>query len=228
MKTNNLILFLAVFVTSVVSAQYNCSRFYPFEEGVVCNYQFYDELGNLAGGVVYSIDSVEEVAGVQYATMGHSLRDNNGNHLMGSKYKLSCEGGTLAIDFNSFVRPDMLSRLGSDYDITGTNLTIPNDLTVGDALPNADLNINATMGGTAVNFTISFNNRTVISEESITTEAGTFDCYVIAFTMEMNMGYPYTISSRMWLSEGVGMVQQEDFDEDGNLMNRIVLHSFTN
>ncbi len=226
MKTKNLILILVLLLTTVVSAQYQCSRFYPFEAGVALNYHFYDELGNQAGAVTYSIDSVEEIAGIQYATMGHSLQDNNGNRISGSEYKLSCEGGLLSIDFNSFVRPDMLRRLGSDYDITGTNLVLPNELTIGDALPDADLNINATIGGTAVNFTISFNDRNVIREETITTEAGTFDCYVIAFNMEMNMGYPYTISSRMWLSEGVGMVQQEDFDETGNLMNRIVLHSF--
>ncbi|MEL6810123.1 MAG: hypothetical protein AAFP76_02175 [Bacteroidota bacterium] len=227
MKTKKLIPILALLLTSIASSQYHCSRFYPFEEDVVCNYQFYDELGNLAGGVVYSIKSVEEVAGVQYANMSHVLRDNNGNQLTGSEYKLSCEGGTVSIDFNSFIRPGMLSRLGSDYDITGTNLVIPNELNIGDALPDANLNINATAGGAAVNFSISFNDRNVIREETITTEAGTFHCYVIAFTMNMNMGYPYTISSRMWLSEGVGMVQQEDFDEDGNLMNRIVLHSFT-
>ncbi len=227
MKTTKFFTVVVLFSTILtVHAQYNCSRFYPFEEGVECEYFFYDALGNQAGAVVYAINSVTEVAGIQTANMSHSLQDNNGNRLQGSEYTLTCDGGTVAIDFNSFVRPGMLGSLGSDYDITGTNLVIPNDLTLGDALPDAGLNINATVGGVGMNFSISFNDRTVVAEETITTPAGTFDCYVIAFNMEMNMGYPYTISSKMWLAEGPGMVQQEDFDASGNLMNRIVLNSF--
>lgn len=226
MKTRTIILALLILSAFSTRAQYNCSKFYPFEEGVEADYSMLDASGNHLGSVTFYIDTVSESGGVQSATMRHRLSDINGNQLSASDYNLSCADGTVYIDFNSFLRPGLLGGLGmTDYDITGTDLTIPNDLEVGDTLPDAGLHINTT-SGMAGALTISFKDRTVVRTETITTPAGTYDCYVITFKMDMNMGYSYQISSTQWLSEGIGMVKQEDFDAAGNLMNSIVLQSF--
>jgi hypothetical protein len=41
------------------------------------------------------------------------------------------------------------------------------------------------------------------------------------------MGMNRTFPSRLWLAEGVGMVKQETYKKDGDLMSRSELTAFT-
>ena len=71
-------------------------------------------------------------------------------------------------------------------------------------------------------------DRTVVARENITTPAGTFDCYAITYTSElkMNMGMNQINNGKQWISEGVGMVKQEDYNAKGKLTGSSVLTEF--
>ena len=69
-------------------------------------------------------------------------------------------------------------------------------------------------------------NRKVAGNESVTTPAGTFDCYVITYDSEAKMGFKMTSSNKLWLSEGFGMVKQETYNKKGALIGKSVLTAF--
>lgn len=212
---------LTGYLTSL--AQYSCSRYYPFDPGTKAYYTFSDAADVPMGSVTYEIESTSGSGVGATAVMKHELRDAGGNVMSNSQYDLVCTGDGIYIDFRSLVRGGMMGRFGSDAEITGTNVVIPNDLAVGLSLPDAGLTINATVHSVPISMTISITDRQVVARETMTTPGGTFECYKLTYTMEMNMGAAFMNRSEQWIAEGVGMVYQKDYDASGNLMNTIAL-----
>ncbi len=101
-------------------------------------------------------------------------------------------------------------------------------MAVGESLADAGMTITITSNGQKImEMKTEITNREVIGEETLTTPAGTFICLVITQTMEMSIG-GFTSNSKQWISEGVGLVKNEDYNQDGELMGRSLLTSFSN
>ncbi len=84
------------------------------------------------------------------------------------------------------------------------------------------------MGAMSMNMTFDTVNRKVEKTESLTTSAGTFNCYVISSENKAKMMMTNTThSSRMWLAEGVGMVRQDTYNKGGKLISKVVLTSYS-
>jgi hypothetical protein len=162
--------------------------------------------------------------------MNMTMLDEKGKEVITSDYKLSCSENAVHIDYQSLMSNDMLKQFGDmDMDITGTDIELPNDLAVGQNLADANINMKLNMGGVNMNMNIETVNRKVEARESITTPAGTFDCFVISSeTKSKMMMANNTFPSRMWLAEGVGMVKQETYNKNGKLMGSMLLTQFSN
>jgi hypothetical protein len=137
----------------------------------------------------------------------------------------------ISFDFESMMNPMLFERFKDlEYDVSGKNLDLPNDLAVGQNLPDASVEMNISMSGININMNIKTTDRSVVARENITTPAGTFDCYAITYTSElkMSMGMNQTNKGKQWISEGVGMVKQEDYDEKGKVTGSSLLTKFNN
>jgi hypothetical protein len=115
-----------------------------------------------------------------------------------------------------------------EMEVTGTDVELPNDLSVGQNLPDANVDVKMSMGGINMNMNVETINRKVEKKESVTTPAGSFDCYVIySETKSKMMLANNTFPNRLWLAEGVGMVKQETYNKNGKLMGSMVLTLFS-
>jgi len=66
---------------------------------------------------------------------------------------------------------------------------------------------------------------TVVTQESITTNAGTFSCYRVDIESATNPG---TVITSLWFSSGVGLVREDDFYEGTTPVDwRFELQSFS-
>lgn len=227
MKT--ILLSVSTFLLTIAfcSAQNDCSKFYPLEEGTSFEYTNYDKKGKSDGTVAYTISSVTDEGSSTNATFDLKYRDKKGKELFESNYNMTCENGTVRIDYESLFPTQMLqqySEMDVDMDITGTDIELPNDLSVGQELADANVSVAISMGGMKINTTVDQTDRKVEKKESVTTAAGTYDCYLITETTKSKtMGASIELESKLWLAEGVGMVKQESYKKNGNLMNRTEL-----
>jgi hypothetical protein len=207
-----------------------CSRYYPMTEGTSFQYTNYSKNGKESGTINYKITAASSNGDTSTATMNMTMLDEKGKEVITSDYKLSCSENAVHIDYQSLMSNDMLKQFGDmDMDITGTDIELPNDLAVGQNLADANINMKMNMGGVNMNMNIETVNRKVEARESITTPAGTFDCFVISSeTKSKMMMANNTFPSRMWLAEGVGMVKQETYNKNGKLMGSMLLTQFSN
>ena len=204
----------------------NCSKYYPMEEGKSMEYTSYDRKDKVEGIVTYTVTDVVNEGAKTTARMNLEYKDEDGNVMMNSDYTFSCEGDVVKIDFSSLMNPQMMEAYGEEMEVemTGTDIELPNNLSVGQTLPDANVNMKMNMGAMNMNMAFNMVNRKVEGQESLTTPAGTFNCYVITSDNKAKMMMANTAhTSRMWLAEGIGMIRQDVFNKKGKLVSKSVL-----
>lgn len=219
------------FAINFSAAQDNCSKFYPMEEGSSFQYTNYDKKGKTEGTVDYTISKLTSDGAVTNATYDMKYTDKKGKNLFDSEFNISCENGMVRIDFKSLFPSQMMQQFAEmdiEMDISGTDIELPNDLSVGQELADANVSVAMSMGGIKMNTTIDQTNRRVEKKESITVAAGTFDCYLVTETnTTKTMGANIEMDSKLWLADGVGMVKQETYKKNGSLQGSMELTKFS-
>lgn len=221
-------LFTLCFVFAGIG-QSDCSKYYPMKEGATFQYTNYNKKGKTEGVADYRITEVSNNGSSTQATMAIALKDEKGKEIYNSSYSFSCADNKVSIDYESLFPENMIEQMGDmEMEITGTDIEIPNNLTVGETLPDANVTMTMSVAGMNMKTTVNILNRKVEKKETVTTSAGSFDCYVIySDSQTQSMGMNRTFPSRLWLAEGVGMVKQETYKKDGDLMSRTELTAFT-
>ncbi len=200
------------------------------EEGASYSYSLYNKKNKLEGTTDYKVSEVNSSGENTYATLQLNFRDAKGKNAFESNYNITCTGEGIKIDYKSLF-PSQMQRqytdMGLEMDITGTDVELPNQLSVGQDLKDANVNVKMKMSGMNMNIDVNTIDRKVIGKESVTTAAGTFDCFVItAKTKSKMMMANQEMSDKLWLSEGVGMVKQETYNKNGKLLSRMELSQF--
>ncbi|MFC4633871.1 hypothetical protein ACFO3O_08130 [Dokdonia ponticola] len=220
-----LIILIVLFITTPLLAQNNCSKYYASKPGRKLIHKVYDKRERHSMTTEYNVESAN-ASGIQ---MNFNLWDKRGEHITGGKLALGCNNRTTYLAPES-IMTDLLSQYEDmEYTVTTTDrLAIPNHLEIGQNLPDASASINLNAQILAINFDIVLSNRKVIRKEQIETPAGIFDCFVITYDNEMRG----SLASRNykctdWIAEGIGMVKQETYKENGRLMSRSLLNEVT-
>ena len=221
MRTH-LTLCLILFISVTGSAQ-DCSKYYPFEEGTKFQITNYDKKDKPAGVIDYV---VKESSG-DTAIIAYEMHDVKGELIMSSEYGIICKDDGILIDFKSLMSPGVMDQYKDmEIDISGTDLILPNNLSPGQQLPDADVLMNVSMAPINMKMTLKMLNRNVEANETVTTPAGTFDCVVITYDHETKMGIKISGKAKQWYAEDVGMVKSESYNKKGKLIGSSVLTSF--
>lgn len=230
LKKGVLLTLAAVLTTAFAYSQSNCSKFYPIEEGTAFQYTNYNKKGKIEGTVDYTISKVTAEGSATNATYDMKYLDKKGKDLFETNFNILCENGMVRIDYKSLFPSQMMQQyteMGLEMDITGTDIELPNDLSVGQELPDANLTVAMNMGGIKMNTVVDQTNRKVEKKERVTVGAGTFDCFLVTETStSKTMGMTIEMETKLWLAEGVGMVKQESYKKNGALTSRMELTKF--
>ena len=223
------VVFVLFLTSQIATAQSSCSQYYVLEDGVTYTYANYNKKGKEEGTFTYTVNDVEGGGDSVSATMTMDMKDKKGNEYS-SEYKIACDGDRVTIDFKSLMNEQMMSQFGDvEVDMSGTDIELPNNISVGQELADANIEVKMKMGGMNMNMNVETINRKVEKKESITTPAGTFDCYVIYSENKSKMMMAnQTFPLRIWLAEGVGMIKQETYNKNsGKLTGSMVLTEFS-
>jgi len=207
----------------IAISQSNCSTFYPFEEGVtfqITNYGKNEKVAAITDFLVTEATS-------NFATFKSFLRDKDGEVLNEATFTMSCENDGIVVDMESLLNPNLLENYRDfETEISGTQIVIPNNLHIGQELPDANMLMKVNMSGINIKMEVSMTDRTVLTTETVTTSAGTFECFVIGYTNTINMGMNRTTTAKQWIARGVGLVKQEDYNRRGNVTSSSLLTDF--
>lgn len=222
MKTH-VISFRATVVLAVVLIAFafkpvdDCKMYMPMKEGAKFEITHYDRKDKKESRAEYEISSVSD----NTATISMKAYDKKEELIFDSEYNVECEDGKFKVDIRGILNSAQLQQLESMNDmevsVESEDLILPSNMSVGDQLPDGKLNMEVETGaaGMALNFSTTIKNRKVEAMETVTTDAGTFDCVVITADVVSKFGFgSFTYQSKDWYAENVGMVRSETYSRD--------------
>lgn len=217
------------FAAFTINAQCD-NAYFPLSDGVSFEQTSYNAKGKEEGKTSSVVTSTSD----SKALVSNKIYDKKGDLITEGDYEVICENGTIKMDIEQFIPDEMLNNYENmEVIVEGDFLEFPNELSVGQNLPDGNGKITIKMGEGAINMimNLTFTNRKVEGQESLTTLAGSFDTFKISQTsiseMEiMGMKREMTFSSTSWIAEGIGNVKTENYDKKGKLSGYTLLTKF--
>jgi hypothetical protein len=233
MRKTLTIIFLII-ISSGIWAQ-NCELYLPLVENTGMQYQNFNRRDRLEGTQDVMIKQVTKLADRVEALVNVKYYDNRENFQHEGEYTIACKGNELLIDIQSMLDPNMMAGFENmEVSISGTNIEIPGNMKVGDVLPEATMDMKVTTSGMTISeMKFITRNRKVEAKESITTPAGTFECFKITyenFTETRAMGIPVRVTMKgvEYYAPGIGNVRSEFYDDRDRLQSYTILSKLYN
>ena len=226
MKTFLILLSTAAMAQAAASAQ-TPEPFFPSKTGTVLEYVQRD--GKSGETLMFTTDSIAGFSGdfrkggakvistVRYP--GDTLTVSAAEPMKFENYEVISDFATAMEESLGDMVKQSLSMAGADetdmaevdrmmdeVTVSGECRGIPADLSVGMELPDYNVEVKIMFVSTKA----SCKDRKVVAQETVTTPAGTFDCYVVEekSTVKTMMASAKN-DTRTWYARGIGMVRQE-------------------
>ena len=207
------ILFFALLVATSDTFSQNCNTYYFLQNNKTIEMTIYNKKGEENGKQVYTVSKVETSGDNVTATLNSEFFDKKGKSTVKAVNEIKCSGGVMMMDMKMSMPQGQSSQ---DPNATATNVYIeyPPGMKEGDNLKDATMKIDIDNNGMKQAVDMQVINRKVQGKETITTTAGTWDCYKITNTTKMKIktmgiGVPVNTDVTEWFAPGFGVVKSE-------------------
>ncbi len=221
-------LIISIFVLALFSPSFSqCNEFYQLQDGSEWEMESYNAKGKLTGKNLQKVTSFDGTANSFVAKVHSVMYDKKDKLVMEGDLDFKCDNGTMIVDMRNFINEEQMKMFESyDMQVEADNLEIPNGLSVGQTLKDGSVKITTSNSPMPMNMTVSITDRKVASKESITTPAGTFDCYKITsnstINTKMGIGMTFNYSTIEWLAPKMAVVKSESY-RNGKLQGYTLL-----
>ena len=218
--------FLGLLIGAVMAQ--DCETYYPTSEGALLELTNYNRKDKVSGRTVQKITNVSETSNGLTMDMEIEMYDDKDEFISKSDVSMRCEEGVFYLDMEQFLSPETMEAYKEmDVTVTSEDLPVPSELAVGKKLDDGSVTVKiANEGMQIMTMTTTIKNREVVGQEKVTTPAGSFDCYKIAYDIETATIVKINMKGIDWYAKGVGTVKSESYNKNDKLLGYSVLTKF--
>jgi len=209
-------------VTMAYYAQSQCNPYYTIESGDSWEITSYNHKDKVEGRQTTEVVSFEENGNGWDAVMHFKTYDKKDELVMeNDDVAISCDDGIITLDMERFLPQEMMESFRDmNMKIDVDNIELPSELEVGQRLDEGSITVS---GDIPMTVRVDITNRKVEGKETVTTPAGTFDCYKISYDMKTKMMMGMESSGIDWIAKDVGVVKSEVYKKNGKLLSYSLL-----
>lgn len=224
---------LVVAVVFSATAVAQCNDYYVIKEGSSWTYESFNAKGKSVGKNEQKVTSYQSAPNGYKATINSVMYNDKGKKLTEADLEVRCENGTFYMDMRRFIPQDQQKAFESyELKFETENLELPSRLSAGQSLKNGSVTMTAVGSPMPMKITVNITDRKVAGKETITTPAGTFECWKItsrsSTQMQMGINMNLNFTTTEWITEKTGLVKSESYDRNGNVSSYTVLVSRQN
>jgi hypothetical protein len=179
------LLIACLVVTSALFAQ-DCSHYLYLQKNKTIEMTGYNKKGDVMSKSVSKVSDVQTSSGVTTANVASEIYDKNGKLMGSSTSNYSCNGGVISMQMHINTNQNSKQagdKPGADMNIKvsnngGNSEEYPLNMKVGDHLKDYTSQV---MIGNGAAATVKVTDRQVLAKESVTTPAGTWECFKISY-----------------------------------------------
>jgi len=173
-------IFACFFITAQLFAQ-DCSQYIYMQKNKTIEMTAFSNKGDITFKSVSNVSDVNTSNRITTANVVTQTYDKNGKLMGSSNVAYKCSGGAMMMDMSSNSPQQSQQSVKMDIKVISQSyMEYPAGMQVGDHLKDASSQMESTMnnGMTAV-INVQVTDRIVAGKESVTTTAGTWDCFKI-------------------------------------------------
>lgn len=194
----------------------DCSNYYYFQNNKKIEMTISNNKGKESGKMIYKISDSKKSGSTTSATVSTEFIDNKGKSGMQATNKVQCANGVMQMDMKFLIPAGQTQQTQAASSTTSdVYLEYPANMNVGDQLKDGHLAMDSeSQGGVKSSVEIDITDRKVVSKESVTTAAGTWECYKITSTNKITniisgIKIPIKMEVTEWFAPGFGIVKTE-------------------
>jgi hypothetical protein len=190
-------------------------NYYFLQDGKTAEITNYNRKGEDIGKSVYKISSVSKSGGSTSSMVQTEMFDKKGKSFAKASNSVKCTDGALMMDMKMFMAPEQSGQIKAEAKASDVYLAYPTNMKTGDALPDGKFNMEIKQdNGMTSKVDVNITERKVAAEESVTTPAGTWQCFKITYRSAvkigmMGIGIPIRADVTEWFAPGFGTVKTE-------------------
>lgn len=208
---------LFLFLSFALTAQNDCNNMLQFKKGFKSQMTTYDKKDQVQNVVNSEIIDVKSAGKEVIAVCNVKIDDKKGKkEVEAMKTEFRCTDGVFYMNFKDLMtnNPSLRQMEGMEMKIDGGDMGFPINLSVGQKLEDSNMTMQMIMNGTPLmKMTFQMKDRKVEAKETVTTPAGTFECYKVTYTVGLSSGMGSS-KGAMWVSKGL-TIKTESYDKKG-------------
>jgi len=223
---------ICTFLFFISASSQNCSGYYYLTNSAV-EMTTYDKKAKESGKITYTISNINKTGDATTANFTSEMKDEKGKSISKGAGKYKCSGGNLFIDARVAMPQEQMGAY-KDMDVKANDAFIeyPASFSDGQSLKDVDFKMDIINKGTVFSVvTLEQSNRKVEGKESITSPAGTWECWKITYDGRFRatiggpsgIGIPVNFKSTEWLAPGFGIVKTETYNKNGKLVGSTLI-----
>ena len=194
----------------------DCSNYYFLQNNKTIEMTISNNKGKESGKMTYVVSDSKKNGSSITATINSEFVDTKGKTITKATNNVKCENGVMQMDMKSFIPPAQMEQMKTgEAKATDVYLEYPANMNVGDQLKDGQFYMDyESTSGLKSSIEISITERKVEGKETITTSAGTWECYKISAKNKIvskiaGIGFPIKMDVIEWFAPGFGIVKTE-------------------
>lgn len=212
-------LFVFVLLLCATAPLFSQESYFPTTKGTRLEYADYNNKGKISTYTIYNITETSGTPTDMTVTYVMSAMTADRQQVVSDlTTKVDIIEGDVYFDVNSmFASTTSATGDGTGITYEGDGIYIPAQLSEGMELPDSECSLTLNIG-IKMTTRVKITDRKVLAKESVTTPAGTFECYKVTQTSTTTvLRKPVTSTQIQWLTPNIGTVKQEIYDNKGKL-----------
>lgn len=176
----------------------------------------FNRKGDESGKMIYKISNVSKSGNSINATINSEFIDTKGKTITSSANNVKCVSGVMQMDMKVFIPAAQQEQMKTgNASANDVYLEYPSNMNVGDQLKDGQLSMDyQSSSGLKSSIEIYITERKVDGKESVTTTAGTWECFKITAHNKIvskiaGIGIPINMDVTEWFAPGFGIVKTE-------------------
>ena len=180
----------------------DCANYYYLQNNKTIEMTILNKNGKESGKMTYVVSD--------------SKKSGKGKTISKATNNVKCENGVMQMNMKTFIPAAQMEQMkAGTATASDVYLEYPANMNVGDQLKDGQFNMDyESTSGLKSSIEISITERKVAGKESVTTPAGTWECYKITSENKIvskiaGIGIPIRMSVTEWYAPGFGVVKTE-------------------
>lgn len=194
----------------------DCGNYYYLQNNKTIEMTVTNGKGKESGKMIYKVSDTKKSGGTVSATVNSEFVDSKGKTITNATNNIKCANGVMQMDMKVFIPAAQQEQMKTgNASASDVYLEYPSNMTVGDQLKDGLLNMDyESSSGLKSAIEISITERKVEAKESVTTPAGTWECFKISSHNKIvskiaGIGIPIKMDVTEWFAPGFGIVKTE-------------------